>query len=171
MGILSKARHNLGFHTGEWIYDAEGQCAQTRTCTGCDDVSTRVKHSFGDWYRRLPCDEATCGMIRTCRVCPEFTFKSEHEFTWHYFTELQQLPDFAGRPKLTKAWVTSPCKQFSLCDHCYTVGPEYRVWHDWGPSTVGGIEHVQLNDVEGFDVPKYYQACKVCDKRTPAGPP
>lgn len=169
MGFLGKARHNLGFHTGDWTYDVQGQCKQTRRCTGCDNVSTRVEHSFGDWYRRLPCDEATCGMIRTCRVCQEFAFKSAHEFNWHFFRQLPQMPDFPSKPRLLKVRVDTPCKQFSMCRHCGLTETKYQNEHDWVSAGVI-VEHTQLNDVTSFDSATGYKVCRVCDVRTSAGP-
>ncbi|WP_329110978.1 hypothetical protein OG792_17865 [Micromonospora sp. NBC_01699] len=165
MSFLSEARHRLGLHTGEWTYDAEKRCDQTFSCTGCASVRTRTRHSFDEWHRRTPCDEATCGMVRTCRVCREVTFRPEHEFTWHYFSALPDLPDFPAKSKLGRVMFQGPCKQFSLCDHCGRLeNTNYRVWHDMGPSMVGGTEHVDIGP-GGFDSPVYYQACKVCDKR------
>jgi hypothetical protein len=108
-------------------------------------------------------------MIRTCRVCREIKFRPEHEFTWHYFSELRELPDFPSKNKLVKVMFQGPCKQFSMCDHCRKLeNTKYRVWHDMGPSTVGGTEHVDIGP-GGFDTPAYYQACRVCDKRIRSG--
>lgn len=165
MSFLSDARHKLGFHSGEWTYDGESRCEQTFTCTGCPSVRTRTHHSFYEWQRRTPADEANCGMIRTCGRCQEMQFRLEHEFSWHYFSELPALPDFPAKAKLVKVFFQGPCKQFSMCDHCYKLeSTSYREWHDMGPARVGGVEHVDLGP-SSFDSPMYYQACKVCDKR------
>lgn len=89
---------------------------------------------------------------------------------------VEDLPHRAGRDpvanptsSLVKVMFQGPCKQFSMCDHCRKLeNTKYRVWHDMGPSTVGGTEHVDIGP-GGFDTPAYYQACRVCDKRIRSG--
>jgi hypothetical protein len=171
VGIFSNARHGLGFHTGEWVYDAPGQCAQTRTCTGCPDISKRVRHSHGEWRRNRPCDEATCGLVSVCAVCADTRFKSEHEPAWHYFADLPKMPDFPQKARLAKqvGFFSNACKQFARCNYCGRIEHGFRVQHDWTEPEIGTVQYVTSSDSSGHTVGNMYMKCRRCHKRETAG--
>lgn len=64
----------------DWHYERDGSCTQTRTCTACGNVETRVFH-VGDW---APDGEGTCAdgvhvdpIKRVCTRCGELERDSE----------------------------------------------------------------------------------------------
>jgi hypothetical protein len=175
MGIkdrVSRARHSLGFHTGEWAYDTPGNCAQTRVCTGCGDVAKRVEHSYGEWFRNeRVAEESDCGLLRTCAVCNDAHLKPEHEIAWYYFSDLPSVPDFPKKAYLSGKYglLSNPCKQYARCKHCTHVEQNFRVWHDFGDRELGGAEHTQINETTSYNTGLYYYECRKCHKRESGG--
>lgn len=148
MGFFKDARHRLGVHSGEWAYTAAGSCEQTRACTGCPDISTRVKHTKDPWLYREPRDTNACTMDQVCARCGETETKQEHSTRWFYYDEL------ADDPALPRGYrrERSACAQICLCTYCKLV-----------TSTGDVVKHqlVSLGRPDGGE-PAYYYKCARC---------
>ena len=159
MGVLGKIRHGLGFHTGEWAFDTPTSCAQTRRCTGCPDVETRVRHEISDWALRLPRKANACTRERVCRRCAMVETDQVHVFEWYYLEEAPPGPgiaeSFAALPDPTDR--RHRCRQLSICEFCYATKHDQRTHHQWGSAT------------PTFNGEQEYR-CRRCDrtKRTPS---
>jgi hypothetical protein len=148
MGRLSNARHKLGFHTGDWVFDAPDSCAQTRHCTGCSDISTRVRHDLTGWAYREPRAANACVKDRTCMRCSLSEAEQEHSFKWVYSDE---LPPESGLLGAFSSALKSTCHQIMVCEYCREPGKGTRVEHTWG--------EMVRNENDG----NYYRGCVRCD--------
>lgn len=134
MGFLGMARHGLGFHSGEWVFETPGSCAHTRRCTGCPDVKTRIRHDMPDWALRLPREANACTRERACRRCAMVDTEQVHVFQWYY------LDDAPPNPGIAEAFTSlfdpadrrSLCRQLSLCAFCLATNRDERTHHQWG---------------------------------------
>jgi hypothetical protein len=134
MSFLKNAQHRLGFHSGDWTFDREGGCDQSRNCTGCTAVSNRVQHDLTDWSYRIPRETNECTKQRGCRRCALTETRQEHSFEWHYYSEAKQGSGFLAAVALTHTRITQTCRQFSACSHCGEKGGSDRTQHVWTPS-------------------------------------
>jgi len=137
-------RCNLGMHQGDWEYDYSRSCDQTRRCTSCGNVSTRVRHDFGDWEFTDNRDEPNCASERTCDRCDETETDYRHEYQWVNYRELLEsaarkptsgLLEFAGA--MATGYAASkihPCSQAMACKRCSRPGDSSTLTteHDWG---------------------------------------
>jgi hypothetical protein len=147
MGLLKSARHNLGFHTGDWEFDDPDSCQQTRRCTGCPDVSQRASHQLGDWVYRQPREDNLCAKDRMCRGCSLLESEQEHTFVWHYVEEILERKDLHwARMRLSR------CEQVNVCAYCPTIEKGTIVSHSWGDSVWNGHES------------RYHHQCLRCKK-------
>jgi hypothetical protein len=136
MGFLSKSRHGLGFHTGEWAFETENWCVQTYRCTGCPDVKTRTLHDLPGWSYQMPREANACTQERVCRRCARAETKQGHAFQWYYFDELLlPEPGIAGAftALLDPGARRGRCRQFSACEVCHVARSDQRTHHQWGP--------------------------------------
>jgi hypothetical protein len=137
-------RCNLGMHQGAWEYDYSRACDQSRRCTSCGTVSSRVRHTFGDW--RFTDDGAApdCSSARTCARCDATETDYRHEFHWVNYREV--LESMAGKPgsgllgiagAMASAYTAAnvhPCSQIMACRRCGSLGDSNTriTEHDWG---------------------------------------
>ena len=129
MGFLRSARHNLGFHTGDWEFEAPDSCLQTRRCTGCSDVSKRVHHQLSAWVYRYPREANLCTKDRTCEKCPLAESTHEHTFVRHYIEQVTERKDLRwARIRLRR------CEQLNACAYCPTIERGTIIKHFWGDS-------------------------------------
>jgi hypothetical protein len=153
MSFLKKAQHSLGIHSGEWAFDAPGACAQTRRCTGCPDVSTRVRHDQAKWSYREPRGANFCTKERVCRRCSLTDTEQEHSFAFMYYDYVQKhRPELLSAiPKGYKS-LRGPCAKMSACTFCTTVGRGDYIEHSWG------------NPVKNPEDGVMYSQCLICRK-------
>ena len=148
MGFLKASQHSLGFHSGEWTYDGPDACRQTRACTGCSNVSVRVRHDVGDWVYRMPRDVNFCTKERRCSRCRLTEGMQEHSFEWRYYDELQRVPTFPRGYKRLRG----PCARIMVCVFCPETGTSDVIQHDW--------TRLVKNPQDGF----WYRHCTRCGK-------
>jgi hypothetical protein len=152
MGFLKNARHSMGIHSGEWVFDAPGACDQTRDCTGCEAVSTRVHHDISKWRYREPRAEHLCVQERGCGRCDLAETKQEHKFEFiHYDSIARERPAMLRTPPGYKK-IRHACSAMQVCLHCDTHGGGDFVIHTWK-----GFEH---DDTTG----RLIDVCLVCGK-------
>jgi hypothetical protein len=107
MCFLKNARHNLGFHGGDWEFENLGSCQQTRRGTGCPDLGTRVHHQLSDWVRRDPRVDNLPVKDRACSRRSLIECEPEHTFVWHYCEGIANRPDHCGKIPIRKQIVLS----------------------------------------------------------------
>jgi hypothetical protein len=139
-------RCGVGSHQGDWEYDSYGECAQTRRCSNCKALSTRVRHSWGNWQWVDPDDITSCESVRECSRCNGTQHESRHDLEWAYTLDIMGEPsdeDGLGlklAAAASRALVESytKCEQRMSCRRCrhcdYSASRTFHDWGDWQPS-------------------------------------
>jgi hypothetical protein len=148
MSFLKNAQHRLGFHTGDWTFDQEGACDQSRNCTGCGAVTTRVQHELSHWTFRIPRETNGCTKQRGCQRCRLTETRQEHSFEWYYYSDARQGSGQLAAVALAHTRVTQPCRQFSACVHCGAEGNGDRTRHVWSPPAQNARRCVRCAEVD-----------------------
>jgi len=141
MGRFQDMRCKVGSHTGEWDYDGYRECGQTRRCTNCSAVSTRVRHNWGEWNWADPDDRTNCESVRECSRCDGTDYETRHNLEWRY--TLDVMGDASNAKGLGEALLAATaramqesyakCQQVMACRRCgYFDMSASRTFHDWG---------------------------------------
>ena len=69
---------HVGLHRGPWVYVAEDNCTQTKTCERCGTTKVRTKHRHEWQYRGV----RTCAQAKTCVRCEAVSRTRTHHEEW-----------------------------------------------------------------------------------------
>jgi hypothetical protein len=135
MDRLNQAKCATGLHAGDWLWLAEGNCAQSRTCTRCGNVGNRDHHNVTKWA--FAGDQASpCLMERHCERCQDGETRLEHAPQFTYQDEMRVEGQSAARVAFTvfaNGLTGGRCRGQDICMRCgYTDGKvsERHVWGD-----------------------------------------
>ncbi len=107
---LNTGRCLLGFHEGDWRFEAPARCVFLQTCGRCGTVSRRLEHSWADWTHL---QSQSCHLSRTCSRCGESETRTEHNWNGWIYRE------------------DGSCEQRARCQRCADWGDESRIEHQW----------------------------------------